>query len=54
VPQSGGGKGLQDGTSPLPLQAQGYRKEPAHRGVEAVVSTQRCQRKPGPTFAHET
>jgi hypothetical protein len=29
---------LQDRASPLLLQAQGYRKQPAHRGVEAMVS----------------
>ena len=53
VSQGYGRKGLQDGTpSPL-LQAQGHRKEPAHRRVKAVVGSQKGQRKPGPALAQD-
>src|SRR5215211_3624760 len=54
VSQSNGWKGLQDRTPSPFLQAQGYRKEPAHRRVEAVVGSQQGQCEPGPAFAHET
>ncbi len=53
VPKRDRGEGLQDGASPLLLQAQGHREEPAHGRVEAVVGSQRRQREPGPALGHE-
>jgi hypothetical protein len=50
VSQGDGPEGLKNRLPAALLQSQAHREEPAHRGVQAVVSAQQDQGEPGPVL----